>query len=146
MPGSSLWLLPPPGHPLFTKLNTLITTTLPALFPAESTSAVLSPDFFAPHVTLTSEISPEVYGSEPQLWLDSIEWPSAGEVHVRFEELLSQDVFVRRCYIKVGIDGVKGIAALARARGVIGEEAPGEKTAEWLKWWDDVYGPHVSLM
>ncbi|KAK1754207.1 putative 2cyclic-nucleotide 3phosphodiesterase [Echria macrotheca] len=146
MPGSSIWLLPPPTHHLHEKLKTLIAETLPALFPAESTSATLSPDFFVPHVTLTSEISPDLYGSDPQGWLDSIPWPAADEVCVRFEELRSQDVFVRRCYIGVGFDGVKDIAALARARGVLGEETPADKTAAWLKSWQDAFGPHVSLM
>lgn len=146
MPGSSLWLVPPPSHPLHEILATLITKTLPTIFPAESTSETLSPRFFSPHLTLTSDISPAVYGFDPQAWLDSIPWPSADQVHVRFETVLSQDVFYRRCYLKVGMDGVRDLAALARARGVYDENSPGEKTKEWLDWWEKAFGAHVSLM
>ena len=146
MAGSSLWLLPPPGSPIHDILKTIISTALPSQFPAESTSATLGPGFFAPHLTLTSEIKPEIYGSDPKAWLDSISWPLVDEVRVRFEKILSQDVFFRRCYIKVAMGGVKPIVALARARAVCGEEAPGERTNEWLKWWEEAFGPHVSLM
>ncbi|KAK5662343.1 hypothetical protein OQA88_8253 [Cercophora sp. LCS_1] len=146
MAGSSLWLVPPPSHPLCTILELLIKEALPSIFPAESTSETLSPHFFSPHLTLTSDISPAIYGSDPQGWLDSIPWPSGDQVRVRFETVLSQDVFYRRCYLKVGQDGVRGLAALARARGVYGEDVPGEKTKEWIEWWEKAFGAHVSLM
>lgn len=144
MPGSSLWLVPPPSRPLYKILTTLIDTKLPAQFPSDSNSE--KPPSFAPHLTLTSNIDPAVYGNDPQKWLDSIAWPSAEAVRVQFEGVETEDVFFRRCYIKAGLDGLREVAGIARARGVNGEETVGEKTEEWLKEWQESFGPHVSLM
>lgn len=146
MPGSSLWLLPPPSHSLHTTLTTLITHTLPSLLPSESSASTLAPTFFPPHMTLTSEIAPSLYGTDPQRWLDGIPFPSGREVRVRFGGVASQDVFYRRCFVRVGVEGVRGVVAIARARGVSGEEEVGGRTGEWLEWWVESYGPHVSLM
>ncbi|KAK3381891.1 2',3'-cyclic-nucleotide 3'-phosphodiesterase [Podospora didyma] len=145
MPGTSLWLLPPPTHPLYPALQTLISRTLPAAFPTET--AALSPHFFAPHITLTSGIAPEVYGADPQAWLDSLPLESCvGKVRVRFTGVASQDVFVRRCFIRVAAsdEGVRQLAVLARAHGVYaGDE---KKAREWLGEWERRCGPHVSLV
>ncbi|AEO64410.1 uncharacterized protein THITE_2126759 [Thermothielavioides terrestris NRRL 8126] len=181
MPGSSLWLVPPPTHPLHDILTTLITRTLPARFPLEtSSSPAVAPHFFAPHVTLTSEIAPAQYNDNggPQAWLDSLPFPSSssssssssdgaegeGEggsgsscrARIRFERVVSQDVFFRRCFVRVGWDeGVRVLAGIARAKGVLGEEVevlPGgrvrlqEGTERWLSEWREAYGPHLSLM
>ena len=149
MPGSSLWLLPPASHPLHAALSTLISKTLPSLLPAESDAATLADvDFFPPHVTLTSEIDPAAtYGDNPQGWLDAIPFPKE-KVCVRFvgETVVSQDVYVRRCYLPVALDGVRAAAAIARARGVYGEPVPGPKTEAWLRAWVEAFGPHLSLM
>ncbi|KXX77779.1 hypothetical protein MMYC01_204806 [Madurella mycetomatis] len=121
MPGSSLWLLPPPAHPLHAALTALITSTLPARFPRESASSPsVSPHFFPPHVTLTSEVEPSRYSADPQAWLDRMvgRWLAGdGDSHVvkvRFGEIATQDVFFRRCFIRVGFEGVRGLAGLAR--------------------------------
>ena len=140
MPGSSLWLVPPPSHPLHKIVSELIAEDLPFRFPD-----VTGPSF-APHMTLTSEIDPAIYGNKPQEWLDSIAWPAAGDVQVRFEAIRTEDVFFRRCYIKIAFEGVKDVAGIARARGVIGEETVGSKTEQWLDEWRSAFGPHVSLI
>ncbi|KAI9172672.1 2',3'-cyclic-nucleotide 3'-phosphodiesterase [Paramyrothecium foliicola] len=140
MPGSSLWLIPPADHPLHRVLGKLICTQLPAKFPE------LTGPQFDPHMTLTSNISPAVYGDSPQQWLDSIPWPSGKEVQVRFETVETEDTFFRRGTIKVNFDGVRDVAGIARARGVVGEEAIGPVTEEWLKEWKSAFGPHVSLI
>ncbi|KAK3349565.1 2',3'-cyclic-nucleotide 3'-phosphodiesterase [Lasiosphaeria hispida] len=148
MPHTSLWLLPPPAHPLHATLTALISHTLPALLPLESTAATLGPHFFAPHLTLTSDILPATYGAGPQAWLDSLPFPAGEEVQVRFGRVVTGDVFVRRCYVKVGMDGVRGLARVARGYGVYGA-GPGEeeqKTEEWLGAWEKEFGPHVSLV
>ncbi|KAK0707649.1 2',3'-cyclic-nucleotide 3'-phosphodiesterase [Lasiosphaeris hirsuta] len=146
MPHTSLWLLPPPTHPLHSALTTLISHTLPALLPLESTAATLSPHFFAPHLTLTSDILPSTYGADPQAWLDSLPFPAGEEVQVRFERVVAGDVFVRRCYVKVGIDGVRGLARVARGWGVSEGRGVEEKTEDWLRSWERGFGPHVSLI
>ncbi|KXX81125.1 hypothetical protein MMYC01_204088 [Madurella mycetomatis] len=156
MPGSSLWLLPPPAHPLHAALTALITSTLPARFPRESASSPsVSPHFFPPHVTLTSEVEPSRYSADPQAWLDRMvgRWLAGdGDSHVvkvRFGEIATQDVFFRRCFIRVGFERVRawlgwpGMGGLWRC----GWGAMfGEETERWLEWWRREYGPHVSLI
>jgi hypothetical protein len=84
-------------------------------------------------------------------------------VKVVFEGVGSEDVFFRRCYLKVVKDemgegaeeegggggggwrggrGVTGLAGLAREYGVLAE---GE-SEEARKWLEESYGPHCSLM
>ncbi|KAK7717800.1 hypothetical protein SLS63_010655 [Diaporthe eres] len=142
MAGSSLWLTPPPTHPLHAVITKLIETTLPAHFPDESPR----PPTFAPHLTLTSGIDPGVYGDQPQKWLDSIPFPTASNVAIRFERVKTQDFYYRRCYLKCEFDGAKDVAAIARARGVEGEDEVGPKTQAWLSEWKEAFGPHVSLI
>jgi len=164
MPGSSLWLLPPPTHPLHTRLNSLITSLLPTYFPQESSSSPdVVPHYFAAHVTLTSNIPPSLYGSDPQGWLERAFAIKATELakevypRVRFEKVDTQDVFFRRCFIRVGFEGVRNLAGLARAVGVHdegdsverngeGEVKFGGETEKWLGEWREAFGPHVSLM
>lgn len=142
MPGSSLWLTPPPTHPLHAVITKLIETTLPAHFPDESPR----PPVFSPHLTLTSGIDPSIYGDQPQKWLDSIPFPAASKVAVRFEGVKTQDFYYRRCYIKCEFEGARDVAAVARARGVEVEDEVGPKTQSWLAEWKEAFGPHVSLM
>jgi 2',3'-cyclic-nucleotide 3'-phosphodiesterase len=97
-------------------------------------------------MTLTSNIDPAIYGDSPQQWLDSIPWPAAGEVKIRFEGVKTEDFFFRRGYVKVRPEGATDIAALARARGVEGEDIVGPKTEKWLGDWLAAFGPHVSLL
>ncbi|KAH6645951.1 2',3'-cyclic-nucleotide 3'-phosphodiesterase [Truncatella angustata] len=141
MPGSSLWLAPPSDHPYHEILSELITKSLPSEFPS-----VVGPPF-SPHMTLTSNIDPSVYGDNPQQWLDSIPWPTGDEVKILFRGIRTGDVFFRRGYIKVyDTEPVKSLAGLARARGVEGEDSIGPKTEKWLKEWTASFGPHVSLI
>ncbi|KAK4456573.1 putative cyclic phosphodiesterase [Cladorrhinum samala] len=145
MTGSSLWLLPPPSHPLSSILKELITAKIPSHFPHLTSSPSLPPSFFEAHMTLTSEIPPSAYGSNPQAWLDSIPFPPAEQVKLRFGRIKSQDVFHRRCFVSVEYDGVKKVVAKAREHGVegAGEE---DKVDKWLEWWRNEYGAHVSLI
>ncbi|KAK3292417.1 2',3'-cyclic-nucleotide 3'-phosphodiesterase [Chaetomium fimeti] len=176
MAGSSLWLLPPESHPLHALLKTLITATLPARFPREAASAPrVVPHFFPAHLTLTSGIDPATtYGDDPQGWLDRIDFSAAssssggdsgvsgeeggsaaGGVKVRFERVEGQDVFYRRCFIRVAFEGVRALAGIARAVGVAGEAVEvdaegavkfGAETEKWLSSWREEFGPHVSLV
>lgn len=142
MAGSSLWLVPSPSHPLHAIITKLITEILPAQF----ASTTPRPPVFAPHLTLTSNIDPAIYGNSPQEWLDGIPFPAGPDVHVHFERVKTEDIYFRRCYIKCNFEGVKNVAGIARARGVLGEDCIGDKTGEWLSEWRASFGPHVSLM
>ena len=133
MPGSSLWLLPPSDHALNSILPRLI---------QETSSRFHSPHSFLPHVTLTSDISPSTYSSDPQAWLNSLRLPSGNDVQVKFEKLASEDVFVRKLYIKcTNTDGLKKLAGVCR-QGVNGF---GEKEKA-MEWANAKYHPHLSLL
>jgi 2',3'-cyclic-nucleotide 3'-phosphodiesterase len=133
MPGSSLWLLPPSDHPLNSILPTLISQT---------SNHFNSPHSFIPHVTLTSEISPSRYGPDPQAWLDSLELPEVGDVQIDFKELCSEDVFVRKLYIRC--EKTEKLTKLGTMCRTAVEGFEDERKAE--KWSKDVYDPHLSLL
>jgi 2',3'-cyclic-nucleotide 3'-phosphodiesterase len=134
MPGSSLWLLPPAGHPLNEVLPRLIDKT---------SRQFDSPLRFLPHVTLTSEISPSKYGSEPQAWLDSLNLLLGDDVHVKFQHLGSEDVFFRKLYINCEKgQGIKQLAQQCR-KHIDRFEGKEEMTKLWA---EDQYMPHLSLM
>ncbi|KAF9695893.1 hypothetical protein EKO04_005842 [Ascochyta lentis] len=133
MPGSSLWLLPPETHPLNDVLTSLIKRTA-ARFGSSS--------LFVPHVTLTSNILPSTYESEPQKWLESLPLPEGHDVRVDFEELNSEDVYVRKLYIKCQkTGGLKALAKVCRKQAV---DHGDEETV--MKWVDETYNPHASLL
>ena len=180
MPGSSLWLVPPPSHPLHGIITTLITTTLPSKFPSEAGGGGGSnPVLFATHMTLTSEILPATYNKDSgipnlkhlptdeekqhaQTWLDALPLPPANKVHVRLDRVDTQDVFFRRCFIRVLYEGVEDIVGIAREYSVTrgsssihdggggGDDDAGSPisgaTREWLARWKEAFGPHVSLI
>ncbi|KAF2461004.1 2',3'-cyclic-nucleotide 3'-phosphodiesterase [Lineolata rhizophorae] len=146
MPGSSLWLLPPPSHPLHSRLTTLISTTCPSYF----ASASPRPPTFIPHVTLTSEIPTTASATlassdaDPQAWLDALPLPAADDVRVRFQALDTEDVFFRRLTVRVEKEGVRRLGTVARAWGV---EGGGDRSWEKAcKWADETWRPHCSLM
>jgi 2',3'-cyclic-nucleotide 3'-phosphodiesterase len=133
MPGASLWLLPPASHPLNAKLSTLI---------RRSKAHFASTHLFLPHITLTSDIDPAVYGADPQAWLDALHLPAAEHVVVRFTNLASEDVYVRKLYIACRkLDGLCELAAACR-REVKGFDEE-EKAQGWVK---EKYAPHASLL
>jgi 2',3'-cyclic-nucleotide 3'-phosphodiesterase len=101
-----------------------------------------SPHRFIPHVTITSEISPSTYGSDPQTWLESLKLPSGDVVQVKFEGLGSEDVFVRKLYIKCTKgDGLRQLAQPCRQQ-VEGFHEEGEAKS----WIEERYMPHLSLV
>ncbi|KAF2131658.1 hypothetical protein P153DRAFT_365228 [Dothidotthia symphoricarpi CBS 119687] len=130
MPGSSLWLLPPPSHPLNTLLPSLIKST---------SSHFASPHTFLPHITLTSDIPPSTYAADPQTWLDGLALPAGKDVQVKFEGLGSEAVFFRKLYVKCEKNG--GMKMLGR---VCRQEIDGEEEVE--KWVEGVWTPHLSLL
>lgn len=133
MPGSSLWLLPPSESRLNDVLSTLIEQT---------SSRLNSSHRFLPHVTLSSEISPAKYISDPQVWLDSLNFSTGEDVQVKFKQLGSEDVFFRKLYIQcVKTEGLKSLAHTCRHEVAgFGEDS---KVAEWA---NERYNPHLSLL
>jgi 2',3'-cyclic-nucleotide 3'-phosphodiesterase len=131
MPGSSFWLLPPKDHPLDPILSTLIQKTA---------TRFGSPHLFLPHITLTSDISASSYAENPQAWLDNMDFPT--NVQVRFNHLASEDVFVRKLYVKIRKD--ESICTLAaKARRVVGGFEDEDKAQKWVQ---ERYKPHLSLL
>ena len=66
MPGLSLWLVPHDDKPFTKTVQELISESIPRQFDAKTHN-------FAPHVTVTSDISEEALeGKSPQEWLDSL--------------------------------------------------------------------------
>ncbi|KAK5171570.1 hypothetical protein LTR04_001594 [Oleoguttula sp. CCFEE 6159] len=137
MPGSSLWLVPPPSSPIYKALQTLIDSTIPSRFPD------LQPPHFVPHVTLTSDIPADL--ADPQALLGSIDLPSAGDVVVRFEALDVGEAFVKKLTLRVANDdggaGVVELATRCRSKGVEGGDT--KKAEEWAR---KKFMPHCSLL
>lgn len=133
MPGSSLWLLPRKDSPINSRLAALV----------EKTSQHFnSPHRFLPHVTLTSNISSSTYGSDPQGWLEKLTFPPAQSTSIVFEELASEDVFVRKLYIKcMKQDGLLKLAATCRE--TVDGHSDYKKAEQWAA---SEYNPHLSLM
>ena len=100
MPGSSLWLIPPPTSDLNRHLQDLITTIIPRHFSNTKTHD------FIPHVTITSNISPSLHTPNPQAWLDSVDLPltSATIITAEIEALDPGDPFFKKLTLRLGKD------------------------------------------
>ena len=134
MPGSSLWLTPTPNNPLHKTLTTLITTSIPALYP------IAIPPRFSPHVTLTADtITNE---KDPQTWLDNLQLPdTTADLEVRVKEAQVGEIFFRKLKLRCEkTDALRELAGACRRAGT----AEGEREVE--EWVRGVYEPHLSLM
>lgn len=135
MPGSSLWLVPPPDSDLDNAISLLITSSLPSTFPSTR------PPKFAPHITLTSDITLED-ASDSQKWLDGLSLSLPSGMRVAIREVEVGEVFFKKVTMRVEKDdALLKLAALCRAAGVQGADDGGAKT-----WARDNYLPHCSLM
>jgi len=138
MPGSSLWLIPPPTSDFNKHLQDLITASIPRHFSNTKTHD------FIPHVTITSNISPSLHTPNPQAWLDSLDLPltSAITITAEIEALDPEDPFFKKLTLRLGKDGsLCDLAARCRAEGVLGGDE--ERAREWVR---NEYAPHLSLM
>ncbi|KAK8156350.1 2',3'-cyclic-nucleotide 3'-phosphodiesterase [Phyllosticta citrichinensis] len=156
MTGCSLWLVPPQDSPLYEKLATLISDTLPAQFPeaASATPERLVTAGFVPHVTLTSDVPVDLFTrageddearrrADAQAWLEGVKvsLPRGDEVDVRFRELEVGDKFTQKLKLRVEQNGIADLALWARILAVEdGLSTPAQR------WVDDVYRPHLSLI
>lgn len=129
MPGSSLWLIPPSHSSLNQTLQSLISTSIPSLFPASQ------PPEFIPHITLTSHIPATNTSSDPQTWLDNLTLPKLSEV--RIEEPKVGEIFFQK--LTLACAKSRGLTALAKA---CREQAVGDDADTFA----GNYYPHASLM
>lgn len=132
MPGSSLWLVPTPDSALHKALSTLITSSIPALYP------IALPPRFSPHVTLTADTVNT--SDDPQIWLDGLELPLE-DLHVRIKEPQVGEIFFRKLTLRCQKDdALKALAGAGRRAGT------GAGAEEVRRWVEEVYAPHLSLM
>lgn len=136
MPGSSLWLLPPPNTPLNNDLQTLITETLPSRF--SETKA----HNFIPHVTLTSNVPASIHFPDPQAWLDGLHLPVSTTITAEVTAVDPDDKFFKKLTLRLKKEGgLVDLATACRAQGVLDGDDAGAK-----RWAEDEYLPHLSLM
>ena len=126
MPGSSLWLLPPPSTSLTTTLQSLITTSIPSLFPS-------TPPSFIPHITLTSNITS--IPSDPQVWLDDLVLPELSSIEIQSPKV--GHIFFQK--LTLACHKSAQLTALAKA---CREQAVGDDAEVFAEG----YYPHASLM
>lgn len=151
MPGSSLWLIPPPNTPFTRQLNQYISATVPFRFPSSK-----KPPSFIPHITLTSNIPFSLHDTSPdtaQVWLDCLELPlpsqSTGEegeeqqkIHVELCALEAGEAFFKKLTLKAKKDpGLVKLAVACRAQGALSGDFEKART-----WGTHDYEPHLSLM
>lgn len=145
MPGSSLWLVPLPSSPLHKHLATLITSSIPALYPHTT-----PPLHFSPHITLTADTVPAStsISSEPgaqlQQWLDDLDLPaSVNTLHVKIKEPQVGEAFFRKLTLRCEKSAeLMALAAACRAASA-GQQAEEEEVQRWVQ---ETYAPHASLM
>lgn len=129
MPGSSLWLLPPSTSPLTTALQSLISTSIPSLFPSTKV-----PDFI-PHITLTSHIPCASTGNDSQAWLETLSLPKLERIKIQSPKI--GQIFFQR--LTLACSRSKELTALAQA---CREQAVGDDAHAFARG----YYPHASLM
>ncbi|KAF2154095.1 2, 3 cyclic phosphodiesterase [Myriangium duriaei CBS 260.36] len=146
MPGSSLWLIPPPNTPFNRSLNTWITATVPFRFSPSK------PPAFIPHVTLTSNIPFSLHDTKPtdaQVWLDCLELPLPAadapddeKIVVDLAALEAGEPFFKKLTLKVADNlALDSLAIACRAQGVYSGDF--ERGRTWAK---TEYQPHLSVM
>ncbi|KAF8420821.1 2',3'-cyclic-nucleotide 3'-phosphodiesterase [Tirmania nivea] len=128
--GASIWLLPPTGSEIELKLQRLIATTLPGVFPHTQLP------LFPPHITLTNGVEPSL---DPHTVTSSVEI-SVPPV-ITFEKLDIGTTFFTR--ITLHLEKTEEITALAiqcRMKYVT------KGNAEEAKKWAESFTPHLSLV
>ena len=147
MPGSSLWLVPPPDSALYAALSTLITTSIPSIYPNAN------PFTFHPHITLTADTvaapSSTSKGPTPeeiQQWLDGLDLPSTTTINlnVQIKEPQVGTPFFRKLTLRCeNTSELKALAAACRKKAGSGTGFGEEEVQCWV---EVEYGPHASLM
>lgn len=136
MGGISLWLIPHDDKPFVKTVQELISETIPRQFDAKTHS-------FAPHVTVTSDISEEALeGKFPQEWLDSLPFDELklknehNEVLIELDTVEAEDPFFRKMNIACKEnENLRKLCALCRRESGLSEDFAAKE-----------YRPHLSLL
>lgn len=129
MPGSSLWLLPPPSSSFNSTLQSLISHSIPSLFPSTQVP------HFIPHITLTSHIPSGSTSSDPQAWLTNLSLPSLSSVKIQSPKVGT--LFFQK--LTLACEKSHELTALAKA---CRSQAVGDDVVAFAEG----YYPHTSLM
>ena len=140
MPGSSMWLVPPQPSKFNNAAQTLISSSIPQLFPSLKTYN------FVPHVTLTSSIdASSTYQDEPQKWLDALDLsaqPVKGNISVSLVAIEPGEPFFKKLTWKASKqDELVKLATACRSYGV--EKGEMHRARDWAR---TEYLPHLSMM
>ena len=129
-PTASIWLLPPSGSEIESRLQRLIATILPSVFPNTQLPV------FPPHITLTSDVDPSL---DPHTVTSSIE-VSAPPV-IKFEKLdIGKTFFTRITLYLEKTEEITALAVQCRMKYVTkGDEQEAKK-------WAESFTPHLSLV
>lgn len=148
---ASLWLCPPKGSLIEAALIRLITTTIPTHFGDEKVPT------FQPHMTLTSDIPPEL---DPQTIIDSISISSLPEVVFSCMKIgsvlcpittippsahnisLRDTFFTRGTLYLERTPSLLDLATQCREKFTFG----GQSKEDVQKWADGTFNPHLSLV
>ncbi|RPB27861.1 2, 3 cyclic phosphodiesterase [Terfezia boudieri ATCC MYA-4762] len=130
MGGSSIWLLPPAGSEIESKLQRLIATTLPCVFPKAQLP------LFPPHITLTDDVDPAL---DPPTVTSSIE--VSAPPAIKFEKLNIGKTFFTRITLHLEkTEEIRALAIQCRMKYVT------NGNAEEAKKWAESFTPHLSLV
>lgn len=133
---SSLWLVPSQNSSLYKAIHTLITDSIPSVFPTANAP------LFTPHITLTANtISSESSSSEFQQWLDNIALPSINDIEITINAIEIGEIFFQKLIMLC--DKSWQLCTLAAACRSAGTGHSLERSREWI---GENYRPHCSLM
>ena len=136
MPGASLWLVPPANSEIDEILSTLITKTVPKRF-----LELDAPPHFPPHLTLTSDIPPDVVAANPQEWLDGLSISPTQPPSVSLQSLDIGQQFFKKLTLSSKKASLQELVVQVRAAAV---ENGDDRAAK--EWFGENYAPHVSLL
>lgn len=126
-----MWLLPPAGSDIGSKLESLIKKTLPNLFPN------VQLPIFPPHITITSDVDPAL---DPVAVTSAIEVSSTPEVKFTTVDI-GKTFFTRVTLHLEKTDSIVTLATECRKRYVTNGNLDEAK-----KWAEESFVPHLSLV
>ncbi|TGZ78828.1 2, 3 cyclic phosphodiesterase [Ascodesmis nigricans] len=131
----SIWLIPPPNHPITPLLSRLISTTLLAHFPPPTHP-------FPPHITLTSSVPSTLNPSEITSWI-STHLSDLPLPEIQFDGVDIGETFFTRVTLRVTkTPPLQSLATLIRQN--FAHSRPDNEDLQ--VWGEETYRPHLSLV